>query len=223
MEHMNHTFHILGLFPEILDSYFDASLIGKARTSGLLRFHYHQLRDWGVGRHAKVDDKPYGGGRGMVLLPDVAVRAVREIKNQHGVEHVVLTSPRGKKLSPRVARELSLKKSILFLCPRYEGVDERVIQLVVDEEISIGDYVITGGELAAAVMMDALCRYIPGVVGQAESVRKDSFENGLLEHPHYTRPEIFEGLSVPGVLLSGNHAEIERWRLDEATGLTNRK
>lgn len=197
--------------------------MGKACASGILDFHYHQIRDWGIGKHKQVDDKPYGGGSGMVLLPEVAVAAVRDLKSRHGIEHVVLTSPRGKLLSPEVARDLAQKKSVLFLCPRYEGVDERAIDLVVDEEISIGDYVITGGELAAAVILDATCRYIPGVVGKMESVQKDSFEGGLLEHPHYTRPEHFEGLDVPKVLLSGNHAEIEKWRLEESMRATKKR
>lgn len=216
-------FHILGLFPEILDDYFAASLIGRARQDGRLNFYYHQLRDWGLGNYKQVDDKPYGGGRGMVLLAEVAYRALRELKAQHGIEHVVLTSPRGKILTPQVARKLSQKKSILFLCPRYEGVDERVAGLVVDEEISIGDYVITGGELAAAVIIDATCRFIPEVIGREESVLKDSFENGLLEHAHYTRPEIFEGQAVPQVLLSGHHAEIEKWRQTEALKVTQER
>lgn len=216
-------FHILGLFPEILDSCFAASLIGKARAAGMLTFHYHQLRNWGMGNYRQVDDKPYGGGRGMVLLADVTCRAVRELKSKYGIEHVVLTSPRGKLLTPQVARQLSQKKSILFLCPRYEGVDERAVNLVVDEEISIGNYVITGGELAAAVIIDAACRFIPGVIGQEESVSKDSFENDLLEHAHYTRPEIFEGQTVPSVLLAGHHAEIEEWRQSEALKVTQER
>lgn len=209
-------FHILGLFPEILDSYFQASLLGKARKEGRLQFHYHQLRDWGVGSYNQVDDKTYGGGSGMVFLPEVTVKAVRDLRKQHQIAHVVLPTPSGKLFTAQKARELAEKKSILFLCGRYEGVDQRAIDLVVDEEICIGDYVLTGGEMAAGVMIDACARFVPEVIGKNESVTNDSFETGLLEHPHFTRPEIFEGQSVPEVLLSGHHEKIEEWRRKES-------
>lgn len=213
-------YHILGLFPDALDSYFEQSLIGKARAKGVLRFFYHQLRDWALDVHKKVDDKPYGGGRGMVFLPEVFCPAVRELKAQHKIKRVILTSPRGRLLDNRLAKELSREASLLFLCGRYEGVDQRAIDLVVDDEISLGDYVISGGELAAAVMIDAISRFVEGVVGQAESVDLDSFETGLLEHPHYTRPEVFENIPVPEVLLSGHHQKIAEWRRREALRTT---
>lgn len=212
--------HILGLFPDILDAYFSHSLIGRARKNGLVAFFYHQLRDWASGRHAAVDDKPYGGGSGMTFLPEVVCRAVREIKKNHAIQRVVLTTPTGHFLSPRKARELSQCEGVLFLCGRYEGVDQRAIDLVVDEEFSIGDYVLMGGELAAGVIVDALCRYIPGVVGKSASVASDSHEKGLLEHPQYTRPESFENIPVPSVLLSGDHQKIEEWRRLESLRLT---
>lgn len=210
------SFHMLGLFPDLFDQYYSESLIGKARQKGLIDFHYHQLRDWAQNKYNTVDDKPYGGGAGMVFLPEVVTAAVRDLRSKHQVEHVVLTSPAGKPLTPEKAFELSKKKSILFICGRYEGVDQRAIDLVVDEELSIGDYVVTGGEVAACVMVDAVSRYIPGVVGKEDSVRFDSHSNGLLEHPHYTRPEVFENMSVPEVLLSGHHKNIEEWRHKES-------
>jgi tRNA (guanine37-N1)-methyltransferase len=208
--------HILGLFPDILDHYFSQSLLGKARDKGIVEFLYHQLRDWAVNDYGMVDDKPYGGTAGMVFRPDAVCRAVRELKQKHAVKKVILTSPAGKLLTAQKARELSKEESVLFLCGRYEGVDQRAIDLVVDEEISIGDYVLSGGELAAGVIVDTMCRYIPGVVGDQQSVDEDSHENGLLEYPQYTRPETFENSVVPEVLLSGNHKNIEEWRRREA-------
>lgn len=213
-------YHILGLFPDAFDSYFQQSLIGKAREKGALNFFYHPLRDWALDAHKKVDDKPYGGGRGMVFLPEVVCPAVRELKTRHKIKRVILTSPRGRSFDNRLAKELSRDDSLLFLCGRYEGVDQRAIDLVVDEEVSLGDYVISGGELAATVMIDAISRFVPGVVGQSESVELDSFEGGLLEHPHYTRPEVFENSPVPEVLVSGNHQKITEWRRQEALRIT---
>jgi tRNA (guanine37-N1)-methyltransferase len=216
-------FHILGLFPDVLDSYFAHSLIGKARDSGLISFSYHQLRDWSKTKYQNVDDAPYGGGVGMVMLAEVVCDAVRELKTKHNIPRVIYLSPRGHLLTPAKAREFSEQESILFLCGRYEGVDQRAIDLVVDEEISIGDYVVSCGELAVGVVVDAVCRFIPGVIGKEESVQNDSFENGLLEHPHYTRPEIFEGLAVPKVLLEGNHKKIAEWRWEESERITEER
>ncbi len=209
-------FHILGLFPDSLDQYLQTSLLGKAREAGLLQFSYHQLRDWGVGNYKQVDDKPYGGGAGMVFLPEVVVPAVSEIKAMHAIDHVVLTSPSGKLFNSKKAETLSQKKSILFLCGRFEGVDQRAIDLVVDEELSLGDYVLNGGEIAAAVMIEAISRFVPGVVGREESVQNDSFAHGLLEHPLYTRPEKFNDLPVPEALLSGHHKNIEAWKREQS-------
>ncbi len=216
-------YHILGLFPEILDHYFSQSLLGKAREKGVIGFQYHQLRDYAQNKHSAVDDKPYGGGAGMIFMPEVVCRAVREIKEKHNIKRVILTSPAGKLLTPQKAKELSQQESVMFLCGRYEGVDQRAIDLVVDEEISIGDYVVSGGELATAVIMDAVSRYIPGVVGKEESIRLESHEDILLEHPHYTRPEVFEDKKVPEVLLSGHHKKIEEWQKEKAVERTKER
>ena len=213
---MMHSFHILGLFPEVLYSYFNSSLIGKSRENKLIEFFYHNLRDYSKNSYNAVDDKPYGGGAGMVMTPDVVCDAVRDLKNKNAIKKVVLTSATGDLLTPQIARDLSQVESCLFLCGRFEGLDQRAIDLVVDEELSIGDYVVTGGEIATGVIVDTVCRYIPGVIGKADSVEQDSHENGLLEHPHYTRPESFESIPVPSVLLSGDHKKIEAWRRQES-------
>lgn len=205
-------FHTLGLFPDCLKSYFSEALLGKALEKKTIHIQHHQLRDFSVGQYKCVDDKPYGGGAGMVLLPEVVVNAVRDIRERYAIDHVVLPSPSGKLFNAKKAKELSQKKSILFLCARYEGVDQRAIDLVVDEEISIGDYVLMGGDLPSAVMIEAISRFVEGVVGKGESVENDSFENGLLEHELYTRPEQFQNQSVPEVLLSGHHHNISLWK-----------
>ncbi len=212
--------HILGIYPSLLDPYFSQSLLGRARDKGLVQFTYHQLRDSSTTKYQNVDDAPYGGGAGMVMLPEVVCRAVRDIKSKNKIDRVIFPSPAGHLLTPKKADELSKLESVLFLCGRYEGVDQRAIDLVVDEEISIGDYVITSGELASTVIVDAVCRFIPGVLGNDESAVNESHQDGLLEHPHYTRPEIFEGLTVPRVLLEGNHKKIEEWRHAESVKLT---
>lgn len=209
-------FHILGLFPDCLDEYFKSGLIGKAIESGSLHIFKHQLRDFGIGNYKQVDDKPYGGGAGMVILPEVLVNAVQTLKRNHAIEHVILTSPSGKLFDSKKARSLSQIKSVLFICGRYEGVDQRAIDLVVDEELSIGDYILTGGELASAVMIEAIGRFVPSVIGKDESVDNDSFEHGLLEHPLYTRPEVFQNQPVPSVLLSGHHKNILNWKRQES-------
>ena len=217
------TFHFLGLIVDSLKPYCQSSLFAKAKEKQVLDFQFHQLRDWALDKHNKVDDSPYGGGAGMVFLPEVVCRAVRELVDAHGIDRVLLTSPRGAVLSPQMGKRLADCRSILILCGRYEGVDQRAIDAVVDEEVSVGDYVLTGGELAAACIVDAVSRYIPGVVGKSASVSEDSFEDGLLEHPHYTRPEVFEGVSVPAVLLSGNHKEIEKWRQEQSFEITEER
>lgn len=220
-------FHVLTLFPDLFGPYFSTSILGRAIKKGLIQISCYSLRDYATDRSRSVDDRPYGGGSGMIFLPEVVVSAVREIKKKAPIARVILMSPRGRLFSDEGARELmSLGKSpasaILLICGRYEGVDQRAIDLVVDEEISVGDYVLTGGELPAMVIMDAVSRLIPGVVGNREGPEKESHRVGLLEHPHYTRPQVFEGISVPEVLLSGNHKEIDQWRRDKSLEVTKK-
>lgn len=215
-------FHILTLFPEVF-SYFEASILGKAQKKGVLTFSLHQLRDYATDKHKHVDDTPFGGGSGMVLKSDVVVRAIREIKKNNPIDRVVLLTPRGRLLSHAVAREYTTYQAVLFVCGRYEGVDQRVIDLEIDDEISIGDYVLSGGELAAQVCIEVIARLVPGVIGDKEGPQHDSHSDGLLEYPHYTRPQEFEGLKVPEVLLSGNHAAIEKWRKEESLKITKKK
>jgi tRNA (guanine37-N1)-methyltransferase len=208
------TFDILTLFPAMIESPFAASILGKAVDKGLLDIKAHNLRDWAEGRHQVTDDTPYGGGDGMVLKPEPAVAAIRALREQRPGVPVLLMSPQGKKFNQQEAAKLAKEPGLIFLCGRYEGFDER-IRAHVDDEYSVGDYVLTGGELAAMVMVDAVARLVPGVLGSTGSAASDSFTDGLLEYPQYTRPAEFEGKQVPEVLLSGNHAEIDRWRRRE--------
>jgi tRNA (guanine37-N1)-methyltransferase len=190
-----------------------AGVVGRARERGVLDIRVRNLRDYTDDRHRTVDDVPYGGGPGMVMKPEPLFRAVEAIAAERGAASaVVLMSPQGQVLTHERAERLSRMARLVVICGRYEGVDERVSELLVTDEISIGDYVVTGGELPALVLLDAVTRLVPGVVGDAESVAADSFVRGLLDHPHYTRPAEFRGSAVPDVLLSGHHREIERWR-----------
>jgi len=187
------------------------SMMWKARDRGLLDFHARDIRDFTEDKHRQVDDSPYGGGGGMILKPDVLVRAIESVKGD-AVSPVILLSPQGRQLTHAVAQALSWLPRLILVCGRYEGVDERVRDLAISDEISIGDYVLTGGELAAMVLIDAVVRLIPGVLGAEGAQQRDSHADGLLEGPHYTRPPEFRGLGVPDVLTSGHHAEVERWR-----------
>lgn len=210
---------VLTIFPELFAPFVATSLVGKAVERGLLEVSVRDLRDFAADRHRTVDDVPYGGGSGMVMTAPVWLRAVRELSAGRSPRRILL-SPQGRRLDDARVRELAAAPDLLLLCGRYEGIDERVRELAVDEELSIGDYVLSGGELPAMVLIEALSREIPGVVQQAESVARDSFRTGLLDHPHYTRPPEVEGRRVPDVLLSGDHAAIERWRLRAALAAT---
>jgi tRNA (guanine37-N1)-methyltransferase len=214
---------VLTIFPELFGAFLSTSLIGRAAEAGLLDLAVSDLRDFTDDRHRTVDDTPYGGGGGMVMKVEPWVRAVRDVSSQGPPPHRILLSPQGRRLDDRMVRELARRPRLLLLCGRYEGIDERVRELVVDEEVSIGDYVLSGGELPAMVLIEALSRQIPGVVKQRESVENDSFRSGLLDYPHYTRPPEFEGSAVPEVLLSGNHAEIAAWRARRAVAATREK
>lgn len=208
------TFDVLTLFPTMFDSPFAASVLGKAGDKGLIRITAHYLRDWAEGKHQVTDDAPYGGGDGMVFKPEPVARALDDLRQLRPGAKVLLMTPQGVPFKQRHARELAREPGLIFVCGRYEGFDERIRPLV-DAEYSLGDFVLTGGELAAMVMIDAVARLLPGVLGASGSAECDSFEDGLLEYPHYTRPVEFRGARVPDVLLSGNHAEIIRWRRRE--------
>ena len=203
---------IVTLFPELVDVPLRTSIIGRAVEAGLVEFGIHDLREQGLGRHRSVDDYPYGGGAGMVMRPEPLFAAVEPLREAGA--HVVLLDPAGEPLTDALARELATLPHLALVCGRYEGIDERVRSLV-DREISIGDYVLTGGELPALVLVDTVARLVPGVIQEA-SHQGDSFASGLLEHPQYTRPEEFRGMRVPDVLLSGHHGEVDRWRRREA-------
>jgi tRNA (guanine37-N1)-methyltransferase len=204
-------FDILTLFPTMFDSPFAGSILGKAVEKGLISITARNLRDWAEGRHKVTDDAPYGGGDGMVMKPEPVARALADIKKCSPGARVLLMTPQGIPFRQRDAKVLSGEKGLIFVCGRYEGFDER-IRFMADAEYSLGDFILTGGELAAMVMVDAIARLIPGVLGSSGSALDDSFSDGLLEYPHYTRPVEFAGRRVPNVLLSGNHAEITRWR-----------
>jgi tRNA (guanine37-N1)-methyltransferase len=210
-------FDIVTIFPEMVGAALAAGVIGRARDRGLLDIVVHNLRDFTSDRHKVVDDVPFGGGPGMVMKPEPFVAAAEAIEARRGLPGaVVLTSPAGRTFAQADAERFRALGHIVLLCGRYEGVDERVREHVATEEVSIGDYVLSGGELPALVVVDAVSRLVPGVVGDEQSVEEDSFSRGLLDHPHYTRPAEFRGWKVPEVLLSGHHGEIRRWRHREA-------
>ena len=207
---------VLTIFPEIFTSYLNESIIKRARAKSLLDVRLHNIREFSSDTHRTVDDAPYGGGAGMVFKPEPIFRAVDFLKEDGEPRRVVLLTPQGRPFDQTVAEDyVKEKKRFVFICGRYEGIDERVKTLV-DEEISIGDYVLTGGELAALVVIDAVTRLIPGALGDERSIEEESFSWGLLDYPHYTRPREFRGLQVPEVLLSGDHREIEHWRRKQA-------
>lgn len=208
-------FDVLTLFPAMFDSPFQESILGRAIRQGLLELHAHNLRDWAEGKHLTTDDSPYGGGAGMVMKPEPVARALEEIKQRSPGSKVLLMTPQGRPFSQTRAAELATENGLIFVCGRYEGFDERIRQTLVDEEYSIGDFVLTGGELPAMVMIDAIARHLPGVLGSSGSAAGDSFSDGLLEYPQYTRPAVFNGIAVPEVLLSGDHGRIARWRREQ--------
>jgi len=208
---------IITIFPEAFAP-LDLSILGRARAAGIVDIRVHNLRDFTTDRHRTVDDYPYGGGAGMVMKPEPFFAAVEAIMREARTARprIILTTPQGRLFTQEIAKELASWDHLILLCGHYEGVDERVSEGLATDEISIGDYVLTGGELAAMVIVDAVVRLIPGVVGEEESVRQDSFSEGLLDYPQYTRPPEFRGMRVPEVLLSGHHEQIRRWRRKEA-------
>lgn len=215
MDRINFT--VLTLFPELIESFFDHGMVGRARENSIISGTTINIRDFAFNRHNSVDDRPYGGGCGMVMTPGPLAAAIKHAKLSEPSAKVILMSPQGTPFDQQMACKLaSATQGLIFVCGRYEGIDERVFSEFVDEEISIGDYVMTGGELASMVIMDAVIRLLPGVLGGEASAELDSFRNGRLEHAHYTRPYLFEGKKVPDVLLSGNHEKIEQWRKDSS-------
>ncbi len=215
------TIDVVTIFPAMIDAVLSEGVVGRARSKGVVDVKARDLRDYTSDKHRVVDDMPFGGGPGMVLKPEPVFRAVEEIAAERGVaDAVVLMTPQGRPLSHDEALRFSRMSRIVVLCGRYEGVDERVAETLVTDEISIGDYVVTGGELPAMVLVDAVVRLIPGVVGDESSVEQDSFVSGLLDHPHYTRPAVFRGMAVPDVLLSGHHGAIEEWRAGQRLART---
>lgn len=209
-------FDILTIFPEIFRSPLSESLIKKALDKGILQVRIWNLRDFTEDKHRTTDDYPYGGGAGMVMKADPIFRAVEEIKTNNPEARTLLLTPQGERFHQGLARGLSEQKHWILICGRYEGLDERVRQGVVDREISIGDYVLNGGEIPALVFLEVISRYVPGFLGSEQSVEEETFSDGLLEYPQYTRPPVIRGMEVPEVLLSGNHAEIKRWRRRES-------
>ena len=204
------TIDLLTLFPRMLESVLSESILGKGIAAGHLAVNVHDLRDWATDKHRRADDRPFGGGAGMVMLAEPVFAAMEQVQTP-GCRRIYLT-PDGVPLSPALALELSRQSHLVLLSGHYEGIDQRIRDRVIDQEISIGDYVLTNGTLAAAVLIDALARFIPGVLGEEKSLTHESFTSKLLDFPQYTRPAEFRGMSVPEVLLSGNHAEIEKWR-----------
>ena len=212
---------VLTLFPEMFAGPLDVSIVQRARKTGLLNLRVHNLREWTHDRHKTVDDRPFGGSAGMVLKPEPLFEAVESLGNEQ--TKVILLTPAGRPFSQAIARELAQDEHLLFICGSYEGVDERVREALVDDELSIGDYVLTNGGLPAMVIIDAVTRLLPGALGDDESAKDESFSHGLLEYPHYTRPAEFRGMKVPDVLLSGHHAEIDKWRAEQSRQRTARQ
>ena len=212
-------FDVLTLFPEMFSS-LNESIIGRAKTNKQININLVNIRDFSENKHNKVDDTPYGGGAGMVMMPDVVYRAYQSLNNKD--TKVIYMSPQGKTLDQKKVVELSKEEHLIILCGHYEGIDQRVLDKIVDEEISIGDYVLTGGELPAMVLIDSVSRYVEGVLSE-DAIKEESFSNGLLEYPQYTRPEVFEGMKVPEILLSGNHQRIDEWRKEQSLEITKKK
>lgn len=214
--------HVMTLFPDIFRAYIGESMMKKAIDNNILEIKLYNIRDFSANKHKKVDDYPFGGGAGMVMTPQPIFDTYKYIVSQNEISNprLIYLSPKGKVFNQNMAKNLSNEDDLIFLCGHYEGIDQRIIDLIVTDEISIGDYVLTGGELPALVVIDSISRLIPGVLNRTESFEDESFENNLLEYPQYTRPREFEGKNVPDVLLSGNHKNIDVWRKEESLKIT---
>jgi len=214
--------NILTIFPGMFDSFISASILGRACEQGLLDIRLTDIRPFSASKHRNTDDYPFGGGAGMVMMAQPIISAMRAVSADYPSARRIYLGPRGRRLTTDLARELSKEKELILLCGHYEGVDQRALDTCIDEEISIGDYILTGGEPAAMVLTDCVARFIPGVLGSAESPEDESFSDGLLEYPQYTRPRNLDGLTVPDVLLNGDHARIRAWRRRESLAATLR-
>lgn len=214
---------IISAVPALLESPLNHSIVGRAKENGFVDIHIHDLRDYTEDKHLKIDDYPYGGGAGMVLTPQPIFSCIESLKAERDYDEVIFTAPDGKTFDQQDANQLSIRKNIIFLCGHYKGVDQRVRDTLITSEFSIGDYVLSGGELPAMVMTDAIVRLIPGVLGDAESALSDSFQSDLLEGPVYTRPSTFKGQNVPDVLKSGDHKKIEQWKHDQSLKQTKNR
>ncbi len=214
-------FDVITGLPKLLESPFQESILKRAQTKGIVELTVHDLRSFTHDKHQVIDDSPYGGGAGMVLKPEPIFECIEQLQHQRTYDEVIFLTADGEKFSQSIANELSLKRNLILLCGHYKGVDERVREALVTREISVGDYVLTGGELAAAVLVVAVVRLVPGVLNDGESALTDSFQDGLLGSPQYTKPAEYRGMKVPDVLLSGNHAEIAKWREQQRTERTN--
>lgn len=214
---------IISVLPELMESPFRTSILKRAVDKGLAEVHFHNLRDFGLGKHRQVDDEPYGGVAGMVMMIEPLDQCISELKSQRNYDEVIYLTPDGETLNQKIANSLSIQKNLIFLCGHYKGIDQRVRELHITKEISIGDYVLTGGELAACVLADSVIRLLPGVLNDEQSALTDSFQDNLLSPPIYTRPSEYKGLKVPEVLLSGNSKKIEEWLHDEAVKITQEK
>lgn len=214
---------IISVLPELMESPFKTSILKRAVDKGLVEVHFHHLRDYGLGKYRQIDDAPYGGSAGMVMMIEPIDRCISELKEQRNYDEVIYLTPDGKTLNQKTANTLSTKENLIFLCGHYKGIDQRVRDLHVTKEISIGDYVLTGGELAACVLADSVIRLLPGVLNDEQSALTDSFQDDLLSPPVYTRPAMYKGLSVPDVLLSGNFSKIEDWLHEEAIKITRER
>lgn len=214
---------IISVLPELMESPFRTSILKRAVDKGLVEVHFHQLRDWSINKHRQIDDEPYGGGAGMVMMIEPLDKCISELKSQRDYDEIIYLTPDGETLNQKISNTLSIKDNLIFLCGHYKGIDQRVRDLHITKEISIGDFVLTGGELAACVLADSIIRLVPGVLNDEQSALTDSFQDDLLSPPIYTRPESYKGLDVPKILLSGNFAKIEEWRHDEAVRITQEK
>ena len=212
--------NILTIFPEMFESFFSASILGRAREQGLIDIRTTDIRPFSNSKHHNTDDYPFGGGAGMVMMAQPILDAMKAVTSEYPSAKRIYLGPRGKKLTTSLARELAREKELILLCGHYEGVDQRALDTCVDEEISIGDYILTGGETAAMVLVDCVARFIPGVLGSSDSPEEESFSDGLLEYPQYTRPRTLDGMEVPEILLNGDHAKIKAWRRRESLKAT---